>query len=68
MKPIECWIWDLSKKFALFWVRPVLVRRILTMVSLFVMLLMFVLKLFVYLYVPFILECSSTLCFVDSYK
>lgn len=68
MKPIECWIWDLSKKFALFWVRPVLVRRVLTMVFLFVMLLMFVLKLFVYLYDLFILECSSTLCFVHSYK
>ena len=58
MKQTECWTWDLSKKFALYWARPVLVCNILTKVYSFFMFLgnNFLLNLLVYLYILSISE------------
>jgi hypothetical protein len=53
MKLIECWTWDSSKKFALYWVRPVLVCSVLllTIVSSFTM---FLTIMFVYMFSLFL--------------
>lgn len=58
MKQTECLTWDLSKKFALYWARPVLVCNILTKVYSISMFLSnrFLLSLFVYLYILSISE------------